>query len=475
MPIPDPDKIWPELDQLGVNEVRKRLSRGAYSKYKIPVIEEWLRLKESEKAINKNSYRCGVLAKDSCDMENEISKGYSNGKVFLDIPYRNYEDCENILQEVLVSAGLTPMIAKGKVTSQAMLCKICKLIKTCKYGITDISSGSNSVSYEYGLMHGFGMNVALLMRKETDKFSDITGIEHLEYNDLRSFKVILAKWLIENVSEVNKEILKKIIKEEEEALKNSDIRPYQTIRRLLNDSAGASEHIENSPTDKPSMYFQSGEVLGERKHNGGVFKVIYQPTPLLYLRLIPKAVEPPLKRTEVKDIVFGIKVNPLRRNVGDGASWELNKYGGITYSFEKEPDGKHLFTTSQVFLNREIWGIDATVLSNRKIIPSVTLELLFEVALKHYLEVATNLLNLKPPFIVEAGASDVKGYMMYMGHEYMSSNWGPIHVDDIKKRHTLHSLKEIEVNDTLLAIFEEFFDAVGESRPKNFRGFPQND
>ena len=48
MPIPDPDKIWPKLEQLGVDEIRKRLSMGVYAKYKIPVIKEWLRRKEKE-------------------------------------------------------------------------------------------------------------------------------------------------------------------------------------------------------------------------------------------------------------------------------------------------------------------------------------------------------------------------------------------------------------------------------------------
>jgi hypothetical protein len=51
MPIPDPDKIWPKLEQLGVDEVRKRLAMGVYAKYKIPVIEEWLRGKRRKKRI----------------------------------------------------------------------------------------------------------------------------------------------------------------------------------------------------------------------------------------------------------------------------------------------------------------------------------------------------------------------------------------------------------------------------------------
>ena len=48
MPIPDPDKIWPTLEKAGVEKVKKRLAMGVYARYKVPVIEEWLRRKEKE-------------------------------------------------------------------------------------------------------------------------------------------------------------------------------------------------------------------------------------------------------------------------------------------------------------------------------------------------------------------------------------------------------------------------------------------
>lgn len=48
MPIPDPDKIWPKLEEDGVDEVKKKLSMGVYATFKIPVIEEWLQIKEFE-------------------------------------------------------------------------------------------------------------------------------------------------------------------------------------------------------------------------------------------------------------------------------------------------------------------------------------------------------------------------------------------------------------------------------------------
>lgn len=46
MAIADPDKIWPELEATGVEEVHKKLAMKLYAEYKIPVIEEWLRRKD---------------------------------------------------------------------------------------------------------------------------------------------------------------------------------------------------------------------------------------------------------------------------------------------------------------------------------------------------------------------------------------------------------------------------------------------
>ncbi|MDD5129721.1 MAG: hypothetical protein PHS66_01520 [Candidatus Omnitrophica bacterium] len=161
---------------------------------------------------------CGPLAKDACDLNNEITQEFNENNVFLDIPYQKYEDCESALKEILTKFGLIPIIAKDKLTSEAVLCKVCKLIKTCKYGIVDISSASNSVSYEYGLMHGLGIKVCLLLRPEVEKFTDIDGLEHLSYGGLRNFKLTVAKWLLDNVTEISKEKVRKFIKSEEEEL-----------------------------------------------------------------------------------------------------------------------------------------------------------------------------------------------------------------------------------------------------------------
>lgn len=44
---------------------------------------------------------CGPLAKNQCSHLDEIEKEYLETKVFLDIPYENYDDCEKVLRETL--------------------------------------------------------------------------------------------------------------------------------------------------------------------------------------------------------------------------------------------------------------------------------------------------------------------------------------------------------------------------------------
>ncbi|MFH1548468.1 MAG: hypothetical protein ABID32_04050 [Candidatus Omnitrophota bacterium] len=174
------------------------------------------KIKEHENITPKtNIIPCGPLAKNQCDVKAKI-----NGKnIFLDIPYTKYEDCEKALRDLLKERDLIPVVAKDRLTSNAILCKVCALIKTCKYGITDLSSASHNVTYEYGLMHGLGMKVCLTMRSTSETFTDIHGLEHIPYSGLRSFKIAITKWLSDNVEEVNKTKTTEIIKTEEEILK----------------------------------------------------------------------------------------------------------------------------------------------------------------------------------------------------------------------------------------------------------------
>ena len=50
MSVADPDELWPKLEKVGESEVRKRLAQGVYAQKNRPVVEEWLRCKEEDRA-----------------------------------------------------------------------------------------------------------------------------------------------------------------------------------------------------------------------------------------------------------------------------------------------------------------------------------------------------------------------------------------------------------------------------------------
>lgn len=261
---------------------------------------------------------------------------------------------------------------------------------------------------------------------------------------------------------------------------------YSRIQRSLSDDLkdalrecldGAKErrtdnnidrHLEILTIGNSAQYFQDNEILGERSGPNDKFQIVFRSEPVFYLRLIPTTKMVLLRNNEIKEIVSGINISPLRQNVGSGSSWDLNRYGGITYSWV----GKHLFTTSQVFHNREIWGTDITMLTSG-VIPANAFEELFDKGLRHYIKVASSLLALIPPFMVEAGAVGVDGfYMVSRIAALKDERFGPIHNPEIKSRHKLEGLSSQNVDHLLVSIFEDFFDAAGERRPPQFRGFP---
>ena len=48
MAIADPEKLYPKLEKDGLEVVRRKLAMGAYANYKVPLVREWIRMKEDE-------------------------------------------------------------------------------------------------------------------------------------------------------------------------------------------------------------------------------------------------------------------------------------------------------------------------------------------------------------------------------------------------------------------------------------------
>ncbi len=253
------------------------------------------------------------------------------------------------------------------------------------------------------------------------------------------------------------------------------------LRDCLNAKRGSIESTSQNTHDEiPSIgscaeYFEPEEILVKRKIMGvenDAFR--YGSNALVYLRVIPKEAMEPLRESEISDLIKTFKVTPLPSCMHSDASYERNKYGGLTFTFIEEDGSVSLLASTQIFRNRELWGINSTLLSEGKCIPSRDYENVLSVGVCNYVNYAEKLLGYKCPFIVEAGAAGVEGFRMAMSPDYFDRYWGPITLPEIRSRHELVDAKQESIDSILLKIFEDFFDATGTPRPQGFNGFPAN-
>lgn len=136
-----------------------------------------------------------------CGELSEINEQYSEKNVFVAIPYSDYRH-EDAIREVLMKGALTPIVAKDKIRTHVLLCKVCKEIRKCGgYGIADISKNTANVAYELGLMQSLSKKCAILLSSRSPRPTDLQGLENVTYGVARTLKVNLAKWIVDNVKE----------------------------------------------------------------------------------------------------------------------------------------------------------------------------------------------------------------------------------------------------------------------------------
>lgn len=251
------------------------------------------------------------------------------------------------------------------------------------------------------------------------------------------------------------------------------------LTKALRDSVDAQVEIRAPNNSKQpetpiksscAQYFSDNETIVKRDmSNASTDELKYRTQKLLYLRVIPTKEMSVLRESDMAEMVYGIKVQPLNSFLRFGSSHGRNLYGGITYSYTVEDSTPILLSSTQIFRNHELWGIDADTLDDEKFLDITRIESLLQNALQQYLSFGKKYLGYKAPLIIEAGASSVEGIYIAMAGSVM----GPIVNSEIRSRHNLPSLDDGEVNKALLMIFEDFFDASGSRRPENFRRFPE--
>jgi DNA-binding NtrC family response regulator len=141
----------------------------------------------------------------ACSKKDEILRLYSPRRVFVNVPYvPEYAECEQAIRRTLERYGLVPVLSRDHLEPTVLLCNVCKLIQTCKYGVTDISIPGSNVLYELGLIHADGVHCAILKERRANLSADIQGLLFLEYTHPESLAEPLSRWIEDQVKEAER-------------------------------------------------------------------------------------------------------------------------------------------------------------------------------------------------------------------------------------------------------------------------------
>ncbi len=102
-----------------------------------------------------------------CREVHEIQREYSDRNIFLAISFGDeFQDTIDHLKVKFGEYGFKLCVVNQRIENKNILCKICKTIQTCKYGIAEFSGFRHNVSYEFGLMQAFGVETIGIIKKE---------------------------------------------------------------------------------------------------------------------------------------------------------------------------------------------------------------------------------------------------------------------------------------------------------------------
>lgn len=154
----------------------------------------------------------------SCDNHiwEKVQKKFNPKNVFMNVPYIDeYKKIRHTIRAILNHLGLNPIMASERSTGDMRLCKICELIQSCKYGISDISYDSlHNIPFELGLLVGLGKHATSLIlideqylgkkRKFDSRLSNLKGVEIIIHNNNQEMLIRkLLERIITDIDEVN--------------------------------------------------------------------------------------------------------------------------------------------------------------------------------------------------------------------------------------------------------------------------------
>jgi hypothetical protein len=222
---------------------------------------------------------------------------------------------------------------------------------------------------------------------------------------------------------------------------------------------------------RSSSFLRDGELLarlipwGRHDQASDVF---WHNASQAFLRLIPTTPVPERTPYQLQKLIKEHMLVPF----GGAQSWwtERNQYGAIAFD-AKEKTQSSADCMSQVFKNGELWGISKWALggtSREDIIPSISIEEIFEGTLTNYLKFAQERLQLALPLKFVAGLSAVQGFVLALPPGLLGRHGGHVVEDEIIYQGSIKSYTT-HAHTYLCPFFEQIWEACGLERPAKFR------
>lgn len=234
------------------------------------------------------------------------------------------------------------------------------------------------------------------------------------------------------------------------------------------------DFIPQASTKDPSVFFDNpSDLIGEVSFGRIPEQFIVPDEGRAYVRLYPAKAVPPIKSELEARLLMGKGgVWPM----GDlhGCGHARNIFGAIAY--EQIADG-NLYNLTQLFLTREVWGLDALALNATRLrslwsgggkpqpayIASSYLERIFVKALRSYLNFAQKFLELPVPLRVEAGLVGVKGYPITVSNFQIA---GGCLTNQVRWQGEIRQY-DVRAEEFLSTFFDHFWAKCGIVRPES--------
>jgi len=275
-----------------------------------------------------------------------------------------------------------------------------------------ISNPNVLIEYGYALRcHGHGKLVGIM----NTAFGE-SHMENLPF-DLQHLRWPITYELKDTTSEQKQAQYDGLVRRLSEALR-------LVVESEITSETRVADFVPRHSTSDPSIFFEGPTDIAPEERFGNVPQHFNIPNEgRAYLRLYPaNAVEPFSSELEAANSARDGDLRPMGEVRGWGHA--RNILGGIAYS---EIIDSRLYNLTQLFLNREIWGVDAFVVNathcreftqgrSGGYIASTFVEKTFVATLRNYLKFARITLSLPLPLRVMAGFVGVKGYPIALRH-----------------------------------------------------------